>query len=148
MKFIRKFSSEVEMNDAISQIKNSGEIYIFTTNQVSEKQNVVYIPGKFVPDEPVYSVNMTPVKLDSSSTKKTPAVADILYSTADGRLTLDAQTNSVDNTPIAICVIPEVMENFKNGDNSAGAVKTARFVSLNYMNYNTPTTGSDNYQRI
>ena len=146
MKFIRKFSSEVEMNDAISQIKNSGEIYIFTTNQVSEKQNVVYIPGKFVPDEPVYSVNMTPVKLDSSSTKKTPAVADILYSTADGRLTLDAQTNSVDNTPIAICVIPEVMENFKNGDNSAGAVKTARFVSLNYMNYDTPTTGNKDTQ--
>ena len=49
----------------------------------------------------------------------------------------------MDNTPIAICVIPEVTENFKNGDNSAGAVKTARFVSLNYMNYDTPTTGSD-----
>ena len=86
---------------------------------------------------------MSPVKLDSSSTKKAPAVADILYSTADGKLTLDAQTNSVDNTPIAICVLPVVTENFKNGDNSAGAVKTARFVSLNYMNYNTPTTGSD-----
>ena len=40
------------------------------------------------------------------------------------------------------------MENFKNGDDSTGAVKTARFVSLNYMNYNTPTTGSDNYQGI
>ena len=89
---------------------------------------------------------MSPVKLDASSTKKTPAVADVLYSTADGKLTLDAQTNNVDNTPIAICVIPEVMENFKNGYNSEGAVKTARFVSLNYMNYNTPITGSDNYQ--
>ena len=88
---------------------------------------------------------MTPVKLDASSTKKTPAVADILYSTADGKLTLDAQINSVDNTPIAICVIPEVTENFKNGDDSAGAVKTARFVSLNYMNYTTPTTGSVTY---
>ena len=89
---------------------------------------------------------MEPVKLDASSSKKTPAVADVLYSTADGKLTLDVQTNNVDNTPIAICVIPEVTENFKNGDNSAGAVKTARFVSLNYMNYKTPTTGSDNYQ--
>lgn len=29
MKFIRKFSSDTEMNDAISQIKNSGEIYIY-----------------------------------------------------------------------------------------------------------------------
>ena len=84
---------------------------------------------------------MTPVKLDSSSTKKTPAVADVLYSTADGKLTLDAQTNSVDNTPIAICVIPEVTENFKNGDDSTGAVKTARFVSLNYMHPEHPTSG-------
>ena len=91
---------------------------------------------------------MSPVKLDASSTKKTPAVADILYSTADGKLTLDAQTSSVDNTPIAICVIPEVTENFKNGDDSAGAVKTARFVSLNHMNCDTPTTGSDNTQLI
>ena len=89
---------------------------------------------------------MSPVKLDASSIKKTPAVADFLYSTADGKLTLDAQTNSVNNTPIAICVIPEVTENFKNGDDSAGAVKTARFVSLNYMNYNTPTTGNKDGQ--
>ena len=89
---------------------------------------------------------MSPVKLDASSSKKTPAVADVLYSTADGRLTLDEYTNSVKNTAIAICVIPEVLENFKNGYDSTGAVKTARFVSLNYMNYNTPTTGSDDYQ--
>ena len=91
---------------------------------------------------------MSPVKLDASSTKKTPAVADVLYSTSDGKLTLDAQTNSVDNTPIAICVIPEVIENFKNGDNSDGAVKTARFVSLNYMNYDIPTTGTKDPQHI
>ena len=91
---------------------------------------------------------MMPVKLDSSSTKKIPAVADVLYSTANGKLTLDAQTNSVNNIPIAICVIPEVTENFKNGDNSAGAVKTSRFVSLNYMNYNTPTTGNEDNQYI
>ena len=89
---------------------------------------------------------MSPVKLDASSSKKAPAVADVLYSTSDGKLTLDAQTNSINNTPIAICVIPEVTENFKNGDDSTGAVKTARFVSLNYMNYNTPATGSDNTQ--
>ena len=92
------------------------------------------------------SVNMDPVKLDASSSKKKPAVADILYSTKDGKLTLDAQTNSVDNTPIAICVIPEVTENFKNGDESAGGVHTARFVSINYMDYKTPATGSKEAQ--
>ena len=54
----------------------------------------------------------------------------------------------MDNTAIAICVIPEVTENFKNGDDSTGAVKTARFVSLNYMNCDTPTTGNKDYQYI
>ena len=40
------------------------------------------------------------------------------------------------------------MENFKNGDDSTGAVKTARFVSLNYMNYDSPSTGSKDSQDI
>ena len=150
MKFIRNFSSEIEMNDAISQIKHGDGAFLFgvsTANGIESMNFCNHIhPGpncvKLSP------VNMSPVKLDASSSKKTPAVADILYSTADGKLTLDAQTNNKDNTPIAICVIPEVTENFKNGDDSTGAVKTARFVSLNYMNYNTPTTGSDNYQQM
>ena len=93
-------------------------------------------------------VNMDPVKLDSSSIKKKPAVGDVLYSTSDGKLTLDKTTNGVTNTAIAICVIPEVTENFKNGDNSNGAVLTARFVSLNYMNYDSPSTGNKDAQRI
>ena len=146
MKFIKQFSSESDMNNAISEITHGDGAFLYYYNQsvkfIDQRHpggvNCVKLP----------SVNMTPVKLDASSSKKTPAVADVLYSTADGKLTLDAQTNSVNNTPIAICVIPEVTENFKNGDDSAGAVKTARFVSLNYMNYNTPTTGSDNYQDI
>ena len=33
---------------------------------------------------------MEPVKLDASSSKKVPAVADVLYSTADGKLTFDS----------------------------------------------------------
>ena len=146
MKFIKQFSSDADMNNAISQIKHGDGAFLYYYNQsvkfIDQRHpggvNCVKLP----------SVNMSPVKLDSSSTKKKPAVADVLYSTSDGKLTLDAQTDNVDNTPIAICVIPEVIENFKNGDDSTGAVKTARFVSLNYMNYNTPTIGSDNYQGI
>ena len=142
MKFIKQFATDELMNEAALQIHHKDGAFVY------QSQSIKFIdqrhPGanclKLNP------VNMTPVKLDASSTKKTPAVADVLYSTADGKLTLDAQTNSVDNTAIAICVIPEVTENFKNGDDSTGAVKTARFVSLNYMNYNTPTTGSDNTQ--
>ena len=148
MKFIKQFSSEEDMNNAISEIKHGDGAFLYYYNQ-----SVKFIdqrhPGANCPEVyKAYPVNMSPVKLDSSSSKKTPAVADVLYSTADGKLTLDAQTNSVDNTPIAICVIPKVIENFKNGDNSEGAVKTARFVSLNYMNYNTPTTGNKDAQSI
>ena len=143
MKFIKQFSSESDMNTAISQIKHGDEAFLYYYNQSVKFIDQRHPGANCLKLNPV---NMTPVKLDASSIKKTPAVADVLYSTADGKLTLDAQTNNVDNTPIAICVIPEVTENFKNGDDSTGAVKTARFVSLNYMNYTTPTTGSDNTQ--
>ena len=96
-----------------------------------------------------FSYNETPIfKINQTYDKKpmTFVVGDVLYSTADGKLTLDAQTNSVNNTPIAICVIPDVYENLKNGDESAGGVHTARFVSINYMNYDTPATGSKEAQ--
>ncbi|MGC8001559.1 hypothetical protein, partial [Salmonella enterica] len=49
---------------------------------------------------------------------------------------------------IAICVIPDVYENFEKGDESAGGVHTARFVSLNYMNYDSPSTGSKEEQSM
>ena len=150
MKFIKQFSSDTEMNNAISQIKHGDGAFLFGVSTTNGIKNVDFCnhihPGpnclKLNP------VNMSPVKLDASSSKKKPEVADILYSTKDGKLTLDAQTNNVDNTAIAICVIPEVTENFKNGDDSTGAVKTARFVSLNYMNCDTPTTGNKDPQGI
>ena len=147
MKFIKQFATDELMNEAALQIHHKDGAFVY------QSQSIKFIderhPGPNCTDLcNQISVNMSPVKLDASSSKKKPAVADVLYSTKDGKLTLDAQTNSVNNTPIAICVIPEVIENFKNGDDSAGAVKTARFVSLNYMNCDTPTTGSDNYQKI
>ena len=144
MKFIKQFSSEEDMNNAISEITHGDGAFLYYYNQSVKLIDQRHPGGANCIKLP--SVNMSPVKLDSSSTKKKPNVADVLYSTADGKLTLDAQTNSVDNTPIAICVIPEVTENFKNGDQSTGAVKTARFVSLNYMDYNAPTTGNKDAQ--
>ena len=96
-----------------------------------------------------FSYKNTPIfKINQTYDKKpmTFVVGDVLYSTADGKLTLDTQTNGVNNTPIAICVIPDVYENLKNGDESAGGVHTARFVSINYMNYDTPATGSKEVQ--
>ena len=145
MKFIKQFSSDTDMNETISQIKHGDGAFLYYYNQSVKLIDQRHPGSNCLKLNPV---NMSPVKLDASSSKKKPAVADILYSTADGKLTLDAQTNGKDNTAIAICVIPEVTENFKNGDDSTGAVKTARFVSLNYMNYNTPTTGNKNPQYI
>ena len=142
MKFIKQFATDELMNEAALQIHHKDGAFVYqsqTTKFIDERH-----PGPNC--LMLGSVNMEPVKLDASSSKKKPAVADILYSTADGKLTLDAQTNSVNNTPIAICVIPEVTENFKNGDDSTGAVKTARFVSLNYMICDTPTTGNKDTQ--
>ena len=142
MKFIKQFATDELMNEAALQIHHKDGAFVY------QSQSIKFIDERHPGPNCLMlgSVNMSPVKLDASSSKKTPAVADVLYSTANGKLTLDAQTNSVDNTPIAICVISEVTENFKNGDDSAGAVKTARFVSLNYMNYNTPATGNKDTQ--
>ena len=143
MKFIKQFATDELMNEAALQIHHKDGAFVYQsqmTKFIDERH-----PG---PNCLKLHVNMSPVKLDSSSTKKAPAIADILYSTSDGKLTLDAQTNSVDNTPIAICVITQATENFKNGDDSTGAVKTARFVSLNYMNCDTPATGSKEAQSM
>ena len=150
MKYLNVFDDKSALDSSVASIKHRDGAFVFgvTTAQGIEDVTIYDQRHPGANCLMLNPVNMTPVKLDASSSKKTPAVADVLYSTKDGKLTLDAQTNSVNNAPIAICVIPEVTENFKNGDNSAGAVKTARFVSLNYMNYKTPTTGSDNYQGI
>ena len=150
MKYLNVFDDKSALDSSVTSLHHGDGAFVFGVDTDYGIEDVTIYdqrhPGanclKLNP------VNMTPVKLDASSTKKTPAVADVLYSTADGKLTLDAQTNSVDNTAIAICVIPEVTENFKNGDDSTGAVKTARFVSLNYMNYTTPTTGNKDSQRM
>ena len=153
MKYLNVFDNKSLLDSSVTSFKHGDGAFVFGVTTAQGIEDVTIYdqrhPGANCPAVyNAYPVNMSPVKLDASSSKKKPAVADVLYSTVDGKLTLDAQTNSVNNTPIAICVIPEVTENFKNGDNSTGAVKTARFVSLNYMNYNTPTTGSDNYQNM
>ena len=153
MKYLNVFDNKSALDSSVTSINHGDGAYVFGVETDQGIEDVTIYdqrhPGANCPGVyNAYPVNMSPVKLDSSSTKKKPNVADVLYSTADGKLTLDAQTNGLPNTAIAICVIPEVTENFKNGDDSTGAVKTARFVSLNYMNYNTPTTGNEDTQYI
>ena len=148
MKYLNVFDNKSALDSSVTSINHGDGAFVFGVTTAKGIEDVTIYDQRHPGSNclKLNPVNMTPVKLDASSSKKVPAVADVLYSTADGKLTLDAQTNNVGNTPIAICVIPEVTENFKNGDESAGAVKTARFVSINYMNYNTPATGSDDYQ--
>ena len=148
MKYLNVFDDKSALDSSVTSINHGDGAFVFGVTTAQGIEDVTIYDQRHPGTNclKLNPVNMEPVKLDASSSKKVPAVADVLYSTADGKLTLDAQTNSVDNTPIAICVIPEVTENFKNGDDSTGAVKTARFVSLNYMNYNTPTTGNKDTQ--
>ena len=148
MKYLNVFDNKSALDSSVTSINHGDGAYVFGVETAQGIEDVTIYDQRHPGSNclKLNPVNMSPVKLDASSSKKTPAVADILYSTADGKLTLDAQTDNVDNTPIAICVIPEVTENFKNGDDSTGAVKTARFVSLNYMNYDTPTTGNKDAQ--
>ena len=150
MKYLNVFDNKSALDSSITSFKHGDGAFVFGVKTSQGIEDVTIYDQRHPGSNclKLNPVNMSPVKLDASSSKKKPAVADILYSTADGKLTLDAQTNNVDNTAIAICVIPEVTENFKNGDDSTGAVKTARFVSLNYMNCDTPTTGTKNPQYI
>ena len=153
MKYLNVFDDKSALDSSVTSINHGDGAFVFGVETAQGIEDVTIYdqrhPGANCPGVyNAYPVNMSPVKLDASSSKKKPAVADVLYSTVDGKLTLDEYTNGKKNTAIAICVIPEVTENFKNGDDSTGAVKTARFVSLNYMNYNTPTTGNKDSQTM
>ena len=154
MKYLKVFDNKSALDSSVTSLNHGDGAFLFGVKTTQGIEDVTIYdqrhPGANCPEVyNAYPVNMSPVKLDASSTKKTPAVGDILYATGDGKLTLDANTGGVVNRiAVGICVIPEVIENFKNGDNSTGAVKTARFVSLDYMSYKTPTTGSVNYQSM
>lgn len=150
MKYLNVFDDKSALDSSVASINHGDGAYIFGVTTSKGIQDVTIYDQRHPGSNclKLNPVNMSPVKLDGSSTKQQPEVGDILYSTSDGKLTLDAQTNSVDNTPIAICVIERVREIFREGEYSygTGSTLTARFVSLNYMNYDTPTTGSNNTQ--
>ena len=148
MKYLNVFDDKSALDSSVTSFKHGDGAFVFGVKTDQGIEDVTIYDQRHPGPNclKLNPVNMTPVKLDASSSKKTPAVADVLYSTADEKLTLDAQTNGVNNTPIAICVIPDVYENLKNGDESEEGVHTARFVSINYMNYTTPTTGSKEAQ--
>ena len=82
MKFIKQFATDELMNEAALQIHHKDGAFVY------QSQSIKFIDERHPGPNCLMqgSVNMEPVKLDASSTKKTPAVADVLYSTADGKL--------------------------------------------------------------
>ena len=152
MKYLKVFDDKSALDSSVTSLNHGDGAFLFGVKTTQGIEDVTIYdqrhPGPNCPEVyKAYPVNMSPVKLYASSTTKKPKVGDILYATSGGNLTLDVPTISTGpQEAIGICVIPEVIENFKNGDNSKGAVRTARFVSLNYMNYKTPTTGNKDTQ--
>ena len=149
MKYLNVFNDKSVLDSSVASIKHKEGAFVFG---VKTKQGIEYVtiydqrhPGGNCVR--LGSVNMKPVRLDSLPTNGSLNIGDVLYSTADGRLTLDAQTDNVDNTPIAICVT-YAYENFENGDDYGNGFMTARFVSLNYMDCNAPTTGNKEPQAM
>ena len=153
MKYLNVFDDKSALDSSVTSFKHGDGAFVFGVDTSQGVEDVTIYdqrhPGPNCPEVyKAYPVNMSPVKLDASSEKKKPEVGDILYATTDRKLTLDTPTISTGfQEAIGICVIPEITENFKNGD-STGTVKTARFVSLNYMSYKTPTTGSKDAQNM
>ena len=148
MKYLNVFNDKSVLDSSVASIKHRDGAFVFG---VKTAQGIEYVtiydqrhPGANCAR--LGSVNMEPVRLDSLPTEGSLDVGDVLYSTADGRLTLDEQTDGATNIPIAICVIPFVYENFENGDDYENGFMTARFVSLNYMDCSKPTTGSEEAQ--
>ena len=148
MKYLNVFDDKSVLDSSVASFNHGDGAFVFG---VKTAQGIEYVtiydqrhPGANCVR--LGSVNMEPVRLDSSSTKEDLNVGDVLYSTADGRLTLDAQTDGATNIPIAICVTYVYDENFENGDDYGNGFMTARFVSINYMNYTTPATGSEEAQ--
>ena len=71
----------------------------------------------------------------------TPKILDILYSDNNGNLsfTSDVLPSVIGKTPIALCIA---------GQEFFGINERARWMSLKYMNYETPDTGSLTSQHI
>ena len=148
MKYLNVFDDKSVLNSSVASINHGNGAFVFG---VKTKQGIEYVtiydqrhPGGNCVR--LGSVNMKPVRLDSLPTNKVN-IGDVLYSTADGRLTFEEQTDGATNIPIAIFVT-YAYENFENGDDYGNGFMTARFVSLNYMDCNAPTTGNKDPQAM
>lgn len=148
MKYLNVFDSKDLLDASVNAINHKDGAFVFGVKTESGIENITIYderhPGAHC--FTVKPVNMEPLTIDESSVVKSISFGTILYSTADGKLVLDETTNNIKNTPIAIACNVNCTENYKTGEEDSSQVKTAKFVSLNYMDYEHPGKGIDGYQ--
>lgn len=150
MKYLNVFNSKDLLDASVNAINHKDGAFVFGVKTESGIENITIYderhPGAHC--FTVKPVNMDPLTIDESSEVKSIYFGSVLYSTADGKLVLDEETNNIKNTPIAIACNANCTENYKTGEQDVTQAKTAKFVSLNYMDYEHPGKGTDGYQAM
>lgn len=150
MKYLNVFDSKDLLDASVNAINHKDGAFVFGVKTESGIENITIYderhPGAHC--FTVKPVNMDPLTIDESSVTKSIYIGAILYSTADGKLVLDETTNNIKNTPIAIACNANITENYKTGEQDDTQAKTAKFVSLNYMDYEHPGKGTDGYAAV
>lgn len=148
MKYLNVFDSKDLLDASVNAINHKDGAFVFGVKTESGIENITIYDERHPGANcfTVKPVNMDPLTIDESSVVKSISFGTILYSTADGKLVLDETTNNIKNTPIAIACVANCTENCKTGEEDSTQAKTAKFVSLNYMDYEHPGKGIDGYQ--
>ena len=150
MKYLNVFDSKDLLDASVNAINHKDGAFVFGVKTESGIENITIYDERHPGANcfTVKPVNMDPLTIDESSVKKSITIGTVLYSTADGKLVLDETTNSIKNTPIAIACNANITENYQTGEQDTSQTKTAKFVSLNYMDYEHPGKGTNGYQAM
>lgn len=150
MKYLNVFDSKDLLDASVNAINHKDGAFVFGVKTESGIENITIYDERHPGANcfTVKPVNMDPLTIDESSVVKSIYIGAILYSTADGKLVLDEKTNNIKNTPIAIACNANITENYKTGEQDDTQAKTAKFVSLNYMDYKHPGKGTDGYASV
>lgn len=150
MKYLNVFDSKDLLDASVNAINHKDGAFVFGVKTESGIENITIYDERHPGANcfTVKPVNMDPLTIDESSVVKSIYIGSILYSTADGKLVLDETTNNIKNTPIAIACNANITENYKTGEQDDTQAKTAKFVSLNYMDYKHPGKGTDGYAAV
>lgn len=150
MKYLNVFDSKDLLDASVNAINHKDGAFVFGVKTESGIENITIYDERHPGANcfTVKPVNMDPLTIDESSVVKSIYIGSILYSTADGKLVLDETTNNIKNIPIAIACNANITENYKTGEQDETQAKTAKFVSLNYMDYKHPGKGTDGYVSV